>query len=517
LTTTLGRANFTAAYLALLLPLIFTAAQLAAHRWQRLGYGALLLVTGSVILLTQARAGWIAAVVGVGLLVWLQFVPRWSLRVRWLTALAGLSGLLGGLLLVLQRGIASGGSIAARWTIWQASLRLLWPRLWLGYGADSLELYFPSVYPPQLVYYQGRGVVVDRAHNWLLDWSLNYGVVATLIFIVFLLLILRMGWQQITQKDSEVANFEERRWLAASLAAICAHLVGNLFLFEVAATAVLFWLLLAVVVASTTTLSVPHSVPVAGPRWRHAAVLSGVILVWGIAVWQGNVRPLLADRHSWLGTQALNQGEAGRALAEYETAVAIQPKRVPYLVALALIAAQVGNFEQAEEGINEAIVLRPIDPVLYTYLAAIAAREAIQTESPEKGDQAYAAYERAIDLAPTIGLTNQQFADFALRWGDSETAVLQAQQAVTLDATDGIAFGILGWAQLQLGNLAAAQHAFEQAVKWQPDSADFHLGLATAAYEQRDLMLARQAVQRSLSIDASYAPAIALQIELQEK
>ncbi len=53
---------------------------------------------------------------------------------------------------------------------------------------------------------------------------------------------------------------------------------------------------------------------------------------------------------------------------------------------------------------------------------------------------------------------------------------VQAQRAVDLDATDGIAFGILGWAQLQNGNLAAAQGAFEQAVKWQPDSADFSPG-----------------------------------------
>ena len=179
MTTTLGRANFTGAYLALLLPLTLIAAQSTADKWQRIGYGALSALELVVIALTQARAAWIAAVVGIGVLLWLQAAPRWSRRVRWFSGLGGIAVLAGALLLILQRGIAAGGSIAARWTIWQASLRLLWPRLWLGYGADTLELHFPSVYPPQLVYYQGRGVVVDRAHNWLLDWSLNYGVVAT--------------------------------------------------------------------------------------------------------------------------------------------------------------------------------------------------------------------------------------------------------------------------------------------------------------------------------------------------
>ena len=190
--------------------------------------------------------------------MWLRVAPRWPRRVRWLSALGGLVALGGALLLILQRGIASGGSIAARWTIWQASLRLLWPRLWLGYGADTLELHFPSVYPPQLVYYQGRGVVVDRAHNWLLDWSLNYGVVATVILIGLVYLVLRAGLEAIDDAPEtpprcrQVSNALEPHWLAACMAGICAQLVGNLFLFEVAATAVVFWLLLAIVTAATT-------------------------------------------------------------------------------------------------------------------------------------------------------------------------------------------------------------------------------------------------------------------------
>ena len=145
---------------------------------------------------------------------------------------------------VMQRCIAGSGSIAARLTIWRASLELLWPRLWLGYGADTLELHFPSVYPPQLVYYQGRGVVVDRAHNWLLDWSLNYGVVATLVLIAIVGLILNQGWQQLTAPEEiGLPSFGEQRlethWVAACVASVCALLVGNLFLFEVAATATL--------------------------------------------------------------------------------------------------------------------------------------------------------------------------------------------------------------------------------------------------------------------------------------
>ena len=319
--TTLGRANFTGAYLALLLPLTLTAMQVG-RGWPRRGFAVLAVLELLVIALTQARAAWIAACFGVWLLWWLRAAPGWSRRVRWLSVLGSFSLVGGALLLILQRGIASGGSIAARWTIWQAALRLLRERPWFGYGADTLVLHFPAVYPPQLVYYQGRGVVVDRAHNWLLDWSLNHGITGAFIFAALVCFVLRAGWQRLSYlAASDAATSAEQRnegrWLAACMAAVGTQLVGNLFLFEVAATAVIFWLLMAVIVAAS-----------AGENWgtrRHSqtvrrikftvAILAIFILSWLIG--QSNVRPLLADWHSWRGTQALGQGEDSLARTEY--------------------------------------------------------------------------------------------------------------------------------------------------------------------------------------------------------
>ncbi len=506
LTTTLGRANFTGAYLALLLPLTLVAVQSAQTRWQRGGYVVFLLLQIAVIALTQARAAWIAGAVGLAVLLWLQAAPRWSRPVRWLSGLGGLIAGAGVLVFILQWGIASGGSIAARWTIWQASLRLLWPRLWLGYGGDTLDQHFPAVYPPQLVYYQGRGVVVDRAHNWLLDWSLSYGVVATILLIGLISLVFHRGWRHLVTDDQNHKNC----WLAPSLAAICAQLVGNLFLFEVGATGLLFWLLLAIVAAATTR-SEPPPISFSLPAWgRTLGAGAGIVLlVW--AVWQSNLRPLLADAHSWRGTLAVSQGNLQSALAEYTAAVDWQPQRSEYRVALALTAAQVDEFPLAEAALYRAIALRPTDPVLYTQLATIYAQES--AESPERLPLAYAAYEQAIALAPTIGLTFRQYADLALRSGEWVKSMELAQAAVDLDATDATAFGIWGWASLQQGNPTAAQAAFVQAVKWQPDSADYHLGLALAFFQQDNFEGAQEALQHSLRLDPNYEPGLTEQLQ----
>lgn len=516
LVTTLGRANFSGAYLALLLPLTLTAAQLATQRWLRIGYGTLAGLEALVIGLTQARAAWIAAAVGLGLLFWFNAAPRWSQRLRRVSGLGGPALLGAGLLLVLPRALAGGGSFAARWAVWQASLRLLWPRLWLGYGTDTLELIFPSVYPPQLVYYQGRGVVVDRAHNWLLDWSLSYGVVATILFAGLVGLILWHGWRRLANADTGAPVWageggHEARWLAACMAVIGAQLVGNLFLFEVAATAVVFWLLLAIVTAATVADS-SLAAPLLTPTWLRRALVPAAVLAVGGAVWLGNVRPLLADLHSWRATGALSRGNFAAALVDYDMASQFQPQRAAYRVAAALTAAQTGDFARAEQALAAAIALRPADPVLYTQLAAVYA--GADRAPAEKLALAYAAYEQAITLAPTIGLTYQQAADLALRSGDVERARAAAERAVDLDATDGMSFGILGWATLQRGDLEAAQRAFAQAVRWQPASADFHLGLATVYFAQGLLAEARLTLARSLVLDPGNEAALLLQQQL---
>ncbi len=57
------------------------------------------------------------------------------------------------------------GSEAARLTIWRATLTLLPQRLALGFGPETMFQAFAPVFPPELVYYQGRHLLVDRAHN----------------------------------------------------------------------------------------------------------------------------------------------------------------------------------------------------------------------------------------------------------------------------------------------------------------------------------------------------------------
>lgn len=514
LTTTLGRSNFSGAYLAQLLPLSLALLYVSNGFWKRNFCILLVSLIVVVLFLTQARSAWIAAICGTCVFGIIYFNPRKSLYFIF----SGMVVLLaGGLFFSLyESSIPSSGSFAARWTIWKTSIELLWPRVWVGYGADTLGLHFTSVFPPELVYYQGRGIVVDRAHNWLLDWSLSYGVVATILVMLLCLIIVHKGMTHLIlqEKSSSSGNTTQKKmciWLAACIASVCTQLLGNLFLFEVASTALVFWFLLAVI----TVIASPSSYPIANKPvsiWLRFLNYSFTLPLLCLSIWHANTKPMLADISIWQGTHALNQGKPHIALQKYAKAATCQPFRAEYHLAHSLTAMSLTKFESAHQAINKAISLQPMDPLLFLHLASIYAAES--TNHPQKNSQVYAAFSQAIKMAPTYALTYQQFADYALRIGDWQTALNMARQSILLDETDNRAFSIAGWSHLHFGNIIDAQSMFEKAIFWSPDSADNHLGLATSLFHQGKIVKAKQALEKSLIINPTYEPSLTLQRQL---
>lgn len=223
---TLGRANFVGAYLALLLPLTAALALTASQPWRR-GWLLLLMVgQQAVIAWTLARAAWLAAGTGLVVFVLLWYWPKLTRRKRVWALVGGAgaasAGLAAGVYGLLR---AAGGSLAARRTIWTVVWQLIRERPLLGYGPDALELIFPRVYPPQLVYYQGRDVFVDRAHNLLLDWTVTAGFAGVAAFALVLGVFFVVGLCRAARLHAQP---DRRILLIACLAAVAGNVAGNL-------------------------------------------------------------------------------------------------------------------------------------------------------------------------------------------------------------------------------------------------------------------------------------------------
>lgn len=524
---TLGRSNFLGAYLAMVLPLTVAWAWLARRPWLRVAGAILALAELAVIGLTLARGAWLAAGVGLAVLTvagcWARLRRGTGRRLKIAIAAGAVAVLAVGLAGAISLGAAQEGSAAARRTIWQATVELIGQRPWLGYGPDGLGLVFPHVYPPQLVYYQGRGLTVDRAHNLVLDGLATAGVVGLAAQVALAAALLAVAGRALRAASDPW----RRPWLVGCLAALAAQVAGNLVSFDVTATAVLAALLAAVIVALGRPLDEPargedHR-PVDRSLWRWVAVLLVVIVV-GIAVIQANIRPVAAGVAARTAERRAVLGDWRGAAGAGEQAVALWPVEpgcrralgYAYLQAARSAGDPLPWLERAEAGLLAARDLRPEDWRGWSALGELYGVWGNRWD-PGRLPLAHEAYAQATALAPNYAMLYTSWGMVDLEGGRFAEAAARFRQAVSLDATDGYAFGHLGEAELAQGRVAEALAAYQQAVHWEPGLSSAHLGLARCYRESGRQEEALRAVQRALELDPGNQAALALWHEIEAR
>ena len=523
---TLGRSNFLGAYLAMLLPLSLALTLTTRQRKLRLAGVGLILGEAAVIALTLARGAWLAAGAALALFGLLWLWPRLARPWRWAAVLGGLATLGVGMAGALWLG-REGGATAARLTIWQATLDLVAQRPLLGYGPDALELVFPRIYPPQLVYYQGRAVTVDRAHNLLLDWTVTGGVLSLAAGLALLVAFFVVGWRAARRAGDPT----RRALLIACLGAMAGNTAGTLLSFDVTATATATWLLLAL----TSALAVPgkpdHQRATAArparplPRWMAVGLALAVILAVGVAVAQANIRPQAADVAARTADRRSATGDWPGAIEAGEQAVALWPVEPAHRLALSwsnvqqALADQQNSLPWLQRAEAELLAARDLRPGDYRTWAALGE---LYGQWGNRWDAtrltlAHAAYEQATKLAPHHATLHVGWGLVDLEGGHLAQAAAKFQQAVDLDATDGYAFTYLGDAELALGHVDEALLAYRQAVHWEPGLSSAHLGLARCYWKLDRREAARLALKRALQLDPGNAAGTAFrqQIELE--
>lgn len=512
---TLGRANFVGAYLAMLTPLTLALLLTTRQRRRRVAWAALFVGQIMVIGLSLARSAWVATAVALSLFLLIWYGPRLARRWRKLAWGGVVLLFLSGPLVVLWLGRRQVGSTAARLSIWQGTVELIGQRPLLGYGADVLGLLFPRVYPPELVYTQGRDFFVDRAHNLFLDWAITAGLPGLLAFCLLLLMFVIVSAKAVRQPQTP----RRRALLAAILAAVLGNTANNMVSFDVTPTAMAAWLLMGMGVA----LAAPPAVqPVAmvGKRpfsqWARIGLLS---LGLGMAVWQLNGRPLLADIAAHAAQQYVQAGNGEKAAAAAAQAVAYWPVESAHhlLLSRAYWQQAVANpadapdwLAQAETTLLTARQLRPDDPTIWLHTAQFYAAAAGQFGLDVHHRLADMAYRQAAVLSPNQAAIYTAWGHFHLEAGDPDTAAPLLRQAVLLDASNGEAYIYLGAAELALGRLEVSLADYHEAVRLLPESGPAYAGLAHCYWQLGRPQEALTAVAAALQRDPHNAQAIAL-------
>jgi O-antigen ligase/cytochrome c-type biogenesis protein CcmH/NrfG len=471
--STVGRANFLGSYLVLVVPLTAGRLVLANRRWPLL---LLLVAQAFCLLLTQARGALVglgAAAVTFGLL-WAAVTRRRRLGVATLVAAALAGGLV--VLLNLPQGplaaladlpvlerLASlsrtdAGSTAARLTIWRTTWPLVLQRPWMGYGPETMRVEFLRVFPPQLVYYQGRQVVVDRAHNLWLDLTMSSGLAGVVTFGWLLVAFGRSIWRGLQTKPD---RWHQAMWIALAAVGV-GHLIDLQFSFELTSSAVIWWLTLALgsVVERGWIGQEPEATASAG-RGSPLILLPPALAVLAL-IYLVCLRPLLADTaHGQGWREASRVGERVDAAARAVRLWSLEPE---YRLGYARALLQAGDLTAAEGQLLAADSLSPDDPrvsaaygELYTAWGSIDPARLVQAEE---------AYRRAVDLAPNVAAGHTYLGLALVRQGRLEEGLASLERAVDLDATDGAAYGYLADLYGVLGREEDAAWARSEAVRW---------------------------------------------------
>lgn len=509
--STLGRSNFVAAYLAMLIPLTLVRTAYSEGT-KRIGWAVLLGLEAVVTALTRVRSGWAGAMVGIAVV--LLLVSRRRLGVLWrrpgirmgLLAAGGLAS--AGFISIAR----AGGSGAARLSLWRACLQLLFDRPFLGYGPDALPLVFSRVFPPELVYYEGRHALIDRAHTFPLDWALTLGILGLVAWLAVLWTVAGTTRRALGRVDRDG---EREILLIAAAGAVAANLVTTLLGFDLTSTSLLLWLLLG----TMTALGVG---PAAGPGSDAPSsspgrpVIRGVGLLLGVSVVLFAFRPVAAD-HLMGRAVTTAASDPGGALRRARRAVRRWPREARYFLSLAALAEKAAESEPdeasedlkvAETALHRAVALQPQRFDLWLELGRFYGRRAAAVPETGAEERADAALRRALELAPQHAEVYRARGMFLLREGRLAPALESFAKAVDLDASNWLSRTRLAEVQLALGRVGDARANFERAEGEAPGFGPALFGLAETSLRMGDADRAAAAVRRLREIEPEN-PAVA--------
>jgi hypothetical protein len=314
-------------------------------------------------------------------------------------------------------------------------------------------LIFPRVYPPQLVYYQGREFFVDRAHNLLLDWAVTAGVPGLLAFLFLLLVFLYVaGWGR-----RRSYTRRKRLLLTAVLSAVMANVANNLVSFDVTPTAVAFWLLMGMGFALASPPARLRSGTVLTLRRRWAAAFL-LLLFFAFAVWQANGRPLAADIYARTAERRMLAGEWSAANDAAARAAALWPVEADFHLLQSSTAWQLARhdaarsaaaLQQAESALRQACQTRPGDWTIWQHTAQFYASAARRFGLGSRS-RVFDAYRQAAALAPNQAAVYTAWGRAYLEEQNPAAAAPLLRQALRLDATSETAAAYLSAAEQAL-------------------------------------------------------------------
>ena len=196
------------------------------------------------------------------------------------------------------------------------------------------------------------------------------------------------------------------------------------------------------------------------------------------------------------GNLSMQGEDPAAAIGDLRAVLRDQPDAVPVLRALA--RAHVANHEPAlaEETLQRAVSLSPLDPDVRVELTQLLSQAG-------KSEQALPLIEQTVRDSPTHIPAREMLVRLYLARADYAAARVAAEDLKTLAPTKAVGFYLAGIAAQSESRVADAQASFEKALQLQPEAADALAALARLHVMAGHPDRARAAVEQVVARDAS--------------
>jgi len=434
---TMGHPDYLAGYLVMTIPLM---AAMLIMRKNRLLAGAALVFSLAALYFTLSRSAYLGLFMALFIFLAVSARKFGRKKLFWATLVIPFF-LAGAVLLVninaksgivqnnvlLERMVMQGEnlrSVQTRMVLWPATFRQIMASPFIGYGLDTYAITFPKYLPAEINTLENMGDYPDRAHNFILDYAVQFGLPGLMIFAGFILLVFISGLRFIATHKKD--------WLPplALLACVAAILVTNLFGFFITVTWAYFWLMIALILNITQ----PKKEYAAGFLSRKYAgkIVIGAVIFLGLAgVFNQDFLLFAADMN--YRTAAISGDTAAAAKA---SGLAPQISFYHFQEANLLLDAAFGANSENEKQLMLAKAILPLekggrltakDGFYYLYSAIVAAN--LHGGTAGTADPLFISATNKMPSYPTVYL---EYGKYLLKTGNYGKAAKVLEQYLTL-------------------------------------------------------------------------------------
>jgi len=403
-----------------------------ARGLNRLSLVTIGLATLPALYLTRSRTAWMAALLGLAVVV---LARRFSRRV-WMGVISTAALLILIVLLVapvreaVLRPSSSSQSLSQRIYLWDASAKLVAESPVFGIGLNNYFAHGRTAATPSYYDNTDKGL---HPHNLLLAVAEGSGLIGLALFLGLVGLVV---FACMRGTDSGAAPVERgpplRGVLLAVLATLFAANMFDLGLSQMTFVPTLFWLIAGMAVALESGPSDSHSGS-AAPSWRV-----GLAVVFALLF---AARPFLGERYFQAGVQLQEMQDPSSALAAWEQSRRFMPWATAPVIRSAQVTARAERSADAEAFYETATQLSPTHPRYRYRYALFLARE-------NKPARAIEQISRALELDPHSdeeGLFRLLYAECLARTARAAEAREQLKRVVLVAPDDFGRLGSMGW------------------------------------------------------------------------